>query len=64
MKTLFIVVGSGIVGIWAGFFALLFIQAMGQMSAEEEARRQYLNRDPWDVMPDDYDKFKDDNSTN
>ena len=64
MKTFITVVGSGIVGIGAGFFAALFFQALGQMSDEENARRQYLSRDPWDVMPDDYDKFKDDNLTN
>ena len=64
MKTFVTVVGSGTVGIVAGFFVALFFQALSQMSAEEDARREYLNGDPWDVMPDDYDKYTDDNLTN
>ena len=64
MKTFITVVGSGIVGMGVGFFAALFFQALSQMSAEEDARREYLSRDPWDVMPDDYDKYTDDNLTN
>lgn len=64
MKTFVIVIVSGMVGITAGFMAALFFQALGQMSAEEEARREYFSRDPWDVLPDDYDKFTDDNLTN
>ena len=64
MKTFITVVGSGFVGIMAGFFAALFFQALGQMSAEEDARREYLSRDPWDVTLDNYDKFKHDNLLN
>ena len=64
MKTFITVLSAAVVGMGTGFFAALFFQALGQMSAEEDARREYLGRDPWDVMPDDYDKFKDDNSTN
>ena len=64
MKTFIIIVGSSFVGIGAGFFAALFCQALGKMSAEEDARKEYFNLDPWDVLPDDYDKHKDDNLTN
>jgi len=64
MKTFIIIVGSSVVGIGAGFFAALFCQALGKMSAEEEARQSYLTFDPWDVLPDEYDKHKDDNLTN
>jgi hypothetical protein len=64
MKTFIIIVGSSVVGIGAGFFAALFCQALGQMSAEEEARKEYLTPDPWDVFGEPYDKHKDDNLTN
>ena len=64
MKTFITVVGSGIVGIGVGFFAVLFFQALSQMSAEEEARQEYLTPDPWDVFGEPYDKHKDDNLTN
>jgi hypothetical protein len=64
MKTFIIIVGSSLVGIGAGFFAALFCQALGQMSAEEDARKEYFNRDPWDVFGEPYDKHKDDNLTN
>jgi hypothetical protein len=64
MRTLFTFIVAGSVGILTGFGAALFLQALGQMSAEDEARRKYFDRDPWDVMPDDFDKFKDDNLTN
>ena len=64
MKTFLTVVGSGTVGMVAGFLAALFFRALSQMSAEEDARREYLNGDPWDVMFDDYDKYTDDNLTN
>lgn len=64
MKTFITVIGAAVVGIGTGFFAALFFQALSQMSHEEEARQSYLTFDPWDVMPDDYDKHKDDNLTN
>jgi hypothetical protein len=64
MKTLFNFIVAGSVGILAGFFAALFLQALGKMTDEEEARQSYLTFDPWDVMPDEYDKHKDDNLTN
>lgn len=64
MKTFFTLIVAGSVGILTGFGAALFLQALGQMSAEDEARQKYFDRDPWDVLPDDYDKHKDDNLTN
>ena len=51
-------------GLFVGFGLALFLQALGQASQEEQVRKQYLTPDPWDVLPDDYDKHKDDNLTN
>ena len=64
MKVFATLIIAGSVGILTGFGCALFLQALGQLSAEEDARKEYFNRDPWDVMPDEYDKFKDDNLTN
>jgi len=64
MKLFATLIIAGSVGILTGFGCALFLQALGQMSAEEDARKEYFNRDPWDVMPDEYDKFTDDNLTN
>lgn len=64
MRTLFNFIVAGSIGILAGFFGAVFLQALGKMSAEDEARRKYLSQDPWDVLPDDYDKHKDDTLTN
>lgn len=64
MKLFATLIIAGSVGILTGFGCALFLQALGQLSAEEDARKEYFNRDPWDVMPDEYDKFKDDNLTN
>ena len=64
MKVFATLIIAGSVGILTGFGCALFLQALGQLSAEEDARKEYLSRDLWDVLPDDYDKFKDDNLTN
>jgi hypothetical protein len=64
MKLFATLIIAGSVGILTGFGCALFLQALGQLSAEEDARKEYFNRDPWDVMPDEYDKHKDDNLTN
>lgn len=64
MKTLLTVIVASSVGLLTGFSAALFFQALGRFSAEEEARQSYLTFDPWDVLPDEYDKHKDDNLTN
>jgi hypothetical protein len=64
MKIFIVLMVSGSIGILTGFGCALFIQAMGQQSTEEAARQSYLTFDPWDVMPDEYDKHKDDNLTN
>lgn len=64
MKVFATLIIAGSVGVLTGFTAALFFQALSQMSAEEDARKEYFNRDPWDVMPDEYDKFTDDNLTN
>lgn len=63
MKTFITLIVSGSVGILAGFGCAVFLQALGEMSREEEARQSYLTFDPWDVLPDEYDKFTDDNLT-
>jgi hypothetical protein len=64
VKTLLTVIVAGSVGILTGFGCALFLQALGKMTDEEEHRQSYLTFDPWDVLPDDYDKHKDDNLTN
>lgn len=64
MKTLFTVIVAGSMGVLTGFGAALFFQALGKMTVDEDARHSYLTFDPWDVMPDEYDKHKDDNLTN
>jgi hypothetical protein len=64
VKTLLTVIVAGSMGVLTGFSAALFFQALGKMTADEDAGHSYLTFDPWDVMPDDYDKFKDDNLTN
>ena len=63
MKTFLTVICAGTVGLMAGFSAALFFQALSEMTASEEARKEEL-RDPWDVFQDDYDKHRDDNLTN
>jgi len=64
MKAFIVLIVSGSIGILTGFGCALFLQALSQMSAEEEARKEYLTPDPWDVFGEPYDKHKDDNLTN
>jgi hypothetical protein len=64
MKTFLTIVVATSAGAFVGFASALFFQALAQMTAEENARQSYLTYDPWDVMPDEYDKQKDDKLTN
>ena len=64
MKTLLTVIVASSVGLLTGFSAALFFQALGRLSAEEDARQSYLTFDPWDVLGDPHDKHTDDNLTN
>lgn len=63
MKTLLTIVAATSAGAFVGFASALFFQALAQMTAEEDARRKYLNGDPWDVLGEPYDKYTDDNLT-
>ena len=64
MKVLLTLAAATCVGVFAGFAAAIFFQALAQLTAEDEARKSYLTFDPWDVIPDEYDKQKDDKLTN
>ena len=64
MKMFFTILGSGMVGIFAGFGIAAFFVALGEMTREEEARREYLTPDPWNEIVHPHDKFNDDINTN